>query len=165
MTTTPDQFTNYATSTVAGGAGGIGSNLAAGDTTLFVQAGDGAKYPSAAPFMLQLGNASPFELSKCTARSGDVLTLLRAQEGTSAQTFAVGVTVEQVASAGNLANLWTASPQVFNVLGYGAKGDGATDDTTAIQAAITACQNAGGGTVYLPTGKYLVSAPLAVTVA
>ena len=163
MTTTPDTFTNYATSTVAGGAGGIGSNLAAGDTTLFVQAGDGAKYPSVAPFMLQLGTVAPFELAKCTSRSGDVLTIVRGQEGTAAATWAVGVTVEQVATAGNLANLWAASPQVFNVLAYGAKGNGTTDDTSAIQAAITACQNNGGGVVFFPAGTYFISATLNIT--
>lgn len=39
---------------------------------------------------------------------------------------------------------------------YGAVGNGTTNDTTAIQAAITACQNAGGGIVYLPPGTYSV---------
>jgi hypothetical protein len=42
---------------------------------------------------------------------------------------------------------------VFNVLDYGAVGDGVADDTNAINAAITA---AAGGTVYLPQGTYLV---------
>lgn len=37
---------------------------------------------------------------------------------------------------------------------YGALGDDSHDDTTAIQAAVTAVQNAGGGTVYFPPGKY-----------
>lgn len=37
-----------------------------------------------------------------------------------------------------------------NVLDYGAVGDGVTDDTAAIQAAIDAVFAAGGGTVYLP---------------
>ncbi|WP_349569065.1 M10 family metallopeptidase C-terminal domain-containing protein [Azotobacter salinestris] len=45
----------------------------------------------------------------------------------------------------------------FNVKEYGAKGDGNTDDTDAIQAAIDAASRAGGGTVYLPAGEYRVS--------
>lgn len=40
---------------------------------------------------------------------------------------------------------------------YGAKADGVTDDTAAIQAAFDACHEAGGGTVYLPCGTYLLS--------
>lgn len=50
-----------------------------------------------------------------------------------------------------------------NVSAYGAVGDGVTDDTAAIQAAIDAA-NVAGGTVYLPNGTYIVSdsaAPLA----
>jgi hypothetical protein len=56
----------------------------------------------------------------------------------------------------------------FNVKDYGAKGDGVTDDTAAIQAAITAAQSAAGITVgpgkqvYFPGGKYIVSATLTV---
>ncbi len=46
---------------------------------------------------------------------------------------------------------------VFNVSDYGAKGDGVTDDREAIQAAIDAAYEAGGGTVYLPAGEYRVS--------
>ena len=38
---------------------------------------------------------------------------------------------------------------------YSAKGDGITDDTIAIQAAIDVCYNANGGTVYFPEGTYL----------
>lgn len=43
----------------------------------------------------------------------------------------------------------------FNVLDYGAVGDGRALDTPAIQAAIQACHQAGGGTVYAPAGHYL----------
>jgi glycerophosphoryl diester phosphodiesterase len=43
---------------------------------------------------------------------------------------------------------------------YGAKGDGTTDDTAAIQAAINAC--APGGIIYIPHGRYRTSAPLVV---
>jgi hypothetical protein len=37
---------------------------------------------------------------------------------------------------------------------YGATGNGTTDDTAAIQAAIDAANAAGGGTVYVPQGTY-----------
>ncbi|PMY52681.1 MULTISPECIES: M10 family metallopeptidase C-terminal domain-containing protein [Pseudomonas] len=46
---------------------------------------------------------------------------------------------------------------IFNVQNFGAKGDGITDDTAAIQRAIDAAAAAGGGQVYVPTGTYIVS--------
>jgi hypothetical protein len=53
-----------------------------------------------------------------------------------------------------------------NVLDYGAVGNGIADDTTAIQAAITAAhiggQTAGNKTVFMPAGVYLISASLAL---
>lgn len=48
----------------------------------------------------------------------------------------------------------------FNVLDYGAVGDGLTDDTTSIQAAINAANTAGGGSVCFPSGTYLISSTL-----
>lgn len=47
---------------------------------------------------------------------------------------------------------------------FSAKGDGVTDDTAAIVAAIAASRAAGGpgGTVYLPSGNYVVSTPIYV---
>lgn len=48
---------------------------------------------------------------------------------------------------------------VLNVKDYGAKGDGITDDTAAIQAALNAYPN-GKRIIYLPNGTYLVSSPL-----
>ncbi|MCC7493913.1 MAG: right-handed parallel beta-helix repeat-containing protein [Fimbriimonadaceae bacterium] len=43
----------------------------------------------------------------------------------------------------------------FNVRDYGARGDGTTFDTVALQAAVDACAAAGGGEVVLPAGRYL----------
>jgi hypothetical protein len=43
----------------------------------------------------------------------------------------------------------------FNVRSHGAKGDGTSKDTHAIQAAIDSCRQSGGGTVYLPPGIFL----------
>jgi polygalacturonase len=45
---------------------------------------------------------------------------------------------------------------------YGAKGDGKTDDTTAIQAALDAANAAGGGTVTVPAGTFL-SGPIVLS--
>jgi parallel beta-helix repeat protein len=45
----------------------------------------------------------------------------------------------------------------FNVKSYGAVGDDSTDDTTAIQSALNACNTAGGGTVYFPKGTYITN--------
>lgn len=44
----------------------------------------------------------------------------------------------------------------------GADPTGASDSTSAINAALTACSNAGGGTVYLPAGTYKTTAPLII---
>jgi polygalacturonase len=43
----------------------------------------------------------------------------------------------------------------LNVLDFGAKGDGMTKDTAALQKALDACGEAGGGTVMVPEGIYL----------
>jgi hypothetical protein len=50
----------------------------------------------------------------------------------------------------------------LNVKAYGAKGDNSTDDTTAVQAALTAANAQSGGVVYFPTGKYKISSALNV---
>ena len=49
---------------------------------------------------------------------------------------------------------------VFNVLDYGAKGDGKTDDAVAIQKAIDECNSKGGGQVLFPTGYTFLSGPV-----
>jgi len=45
---------------------------------------------------------------------------------------------------------------VFDPRAYGAKGDGKTFDTAAVQSAIDACSASGGGTVALREGTFLV---------
>lgn len=46
---------------------------------------------------------------------------------------------------------------------YNAKGDGVNDDTQAIQSALSAASAAGGGTVYIPNGTYLVTSSLLIS--
>jgi hypothetical protein len=60
------------------------------------------------------------------------------------------------------ASLGTTTAKIFNkaiygAYSYGALGDGSTDDTTAIQAALDAAHTAGGGVVALGQGTFIVS--------
>jgi hypothetical protein len=49
-----------------------------------------------------------------------------------------------------------ASAATYSVRDYGAKGDKTANEQAAIQAAVDACHQAGGGEVLVPTGNYLV---------
>ncbi len=52
----------------------------------------------------------------------------------------------------------TAGPGVFNILSYGAVASTSFDNRDAIQAAVQAAHDAGGGIVYVPTGTYGIGA-------
>lgn len=53
------------------------------------------------------------------------------------------------------------TPGAVNVKDFGAKGDGTADDYQAVQNALDS-QSTTGGTVFFPTGTYLISQPLIV---
>ena len=77
---------NNATSTLA-------SAITDTDTTVVLATSDGASFPSPTGdewFPLTLQNSSSMEIVRVTARSGDSLQVVRAQEGTTAQAFSVG---------------------------------------------------------------------------
>lgn len=67
----------------------------------------------------------------------------------------IGVPVQRMDITGGYPTGW------LNVKNFGAVGDGATDDTAAIQAAIDAVPVA-GGVVYLPAGIYVITKCLEV---
>ncbi len=91
-----------------------------------------------------------------------------------------GSTVSSATSAVTVTNVFpeTATPAIINTvygtedvvvadyvatnLRYGADPTGVIDSTVAIQNALNDCYNSGGGTVYLPTGTYIVTNTLTV---
>ncbi|MCC7184498.1 MAG: hypothetical protein IT509_13165 [Rhodocyclaceae bacterium] len=61
-----------------------------------------------------------------------------------------------------LATPSTSVPNIKNVRDFGAAGDGVTDDTAAFRLAMSALRSSGGGTFYIPTGTYIISATIFV---
>lgn len=97
-------FTNLAVSAVA-----TAPSPATSGTSVTVTSGHGARFPNPAtdgPFPVTIWPASAApdssnaEIATCTARSGDVLTIVRAQEDTSARTVTVGDQVMLAITAG-----------------------------------------------------------------
>jgi hypothetical protein len=53
-----------------------------------------------------------------------------------------------------------AAAATLNLRDFGAVGDGATDDAPALQRALDALASAGGGTLFVPAGRYAISTPV-----
>ena len=53
-----------------------------------------------------------------------------------------------------------AAPETLNLRDFGATGDGTTDDAPAFQKALDALAAAGGGTLFIPEGKYVIATPV-----
>ena len=108
----PFMFTNRAASTLASG-------ITSGATSLTVASGEGAKFPS--PTTPQTAcitlskSTGEYEIVKLTARAGDVFTVVRAQEGTTAIAFSaadkveLNLTASGLDSKANLAEQYTRS--------------------------------------------------------
>ncbi len=54
------------------------------------------------------------------------------------------------------------STQTFNLADFGAVGDGVADDGPALQRALDAVMRAGGGTLNVPAGRYVIATPVHV---
>lgn len=82
-----------------------------------------------------------------------------ASVGMTAGFLAGGSLAGEAATDGNREALHLADHRQ-NVKDFGARGDGTTDDTAAIQATIDATGKSGGGRVFLPAGFYETTATL-----
>lgn len=89
----------------------LGASLSIGGTTITLASGGGALFPNPGPgqqFALTLNDAATqalFETVWCTSRAGDVLTVIRAQEGTNALAWGVGDFVWNGPTAGQMNNM------------------------------------------------------------
>lgn len=79
----------------------LASGISDSDPSLTVATGEGAKFPASGDFHITIED----EILKCTSRSGDVLTVTRAQEGTAAAAHAADKTVELRVTAGVIEDL------------------------------------------------------------
>lgn len=130
---------NNAKSTLAVALGGI-------DTTLVVATGTGSLFPSPTGgdyFYATIEDSTKTvrEIVKCTARSGTTLTIVRAQDDSTANIFAVGSTVEMRVNKGALADSVTLASSSATAAAASASS-ASTSASTASTAASTATTQA-----------------------
>ena len=134
------EYANNATTTLASGIGTT-------DTTMTVYAGTGSLFPvitSGQAFYCTLRDAATLlvnEIVEVTARAGDVFTIVRAQQGTTAKIWATGSLVAQLITAGDLTNFvqsaqlpsfgTTTYPMTMNNSGSGAASGTTFDGSVA----------------------------------
>ncbi|MHB8085404.1 MAG: hypothetical protein ACYDHZ_06240 [Dehalococcoidia bacterium] len=85
----------------------LASGITAVATSLTVAAGEGVKFP-ASNFNITIDG----EILLCTSRTGDVLTVTRAQEGTAAAVHAAAAAVSLFVTAGIISQIQAAIPDV-----------------------------------------------------
>lgn len=142
------QFANKASTVLA-------SPISSGATSVTLATGTGTKFPtiSGGQYFLMTfvdaGTGLLTEIVKVTARSGDTCTIVRAQEGTSAQAWLAGDTAANFMTAGSIAALQSGFPT----------GSGAISTTTTLSLANT-------GNLYRVSGTgTVVSLPAASSVS
>ena len=133
-------------------------------TTLYVNGGSGSLFPSPTggqyfPITLLSQQYGYLEIVYCTARSGDVLTVVRAQEGTTAHSFATGDAVQQRITAGSLNDLRGADNVTDIYAGTGIAVSGSTGAVTVSNTGVTALNAGSGISLSGSTGTVTITAP------
>jgi len=105
---------------------------------------------------------SPGDLARSSSSELFTRRRLLRRTGLLAAAGLAGWSAAGGASAAEASGPSSTHPGLFNVREFGARGDGKTDDTGAIAAALKSAAALGGSTVLLPTGNYLCKGRLDV---
>jgi hypothetical protein len=161
-------FANNAKTTLA-------SPVNATQTTLTVAPGTGALFPSPTAgqaFKVTLISASSstvYEICLCTSRTADVLTVVRAQEGTTGTPFLLNDIVGNYDTAGVMSNLVQSQQLQMNTYLYGIGGGTANALTGSLVSSLTnvndgfaftlesTVANTGASTLVLTLGSTILS--------
>lgn len=144
------KYTNLARTTIAISLSSVATSLVVTSGSVFPSLASGDYFYAT---IKSATNQNDREIVKCTARSGETLTIARAQGGTTAKAFGPGDYVSLGWTREGFIDGVTQHTGLYNVHDYGAVGDGTADDSSAISACLTAAAAAGCG-VILPPGTY-----------
>ena len=121
-------------------SGTLATAINASDTGIALTTGDGVEFPTLGAgdyfYATITSTQGTQEIVKATARSGDSLTVVRAQEGTSAAGFAVGSRFELRVTAASVDDIVEevrtelAASSGSSLVGFLQSGSGATARTT-----------------------------------
>jgi hypothetical protein len=154
------KLANNASSTLA-------TAISASDTGVVLATGTGSQFPVLTTgdyfYATIVSTAGTREIVKATARVGDTLTIVRAQEGTTAASFAAGAQFElRITAASVLDNASEstsalAAPSGSSLVGYLPDGSGAV--ATTVQAQLRGITASSGSSLvgYLPVGTGAVA--------
>jgi len=129
------QFANNALSALA-------SPITSADTTIYLQAGTGSLFPtptSGQVFLATIYNSSStsYEIVLVTARSGDTVTVVRAQENTTAQTWLTGNSFGMYPTKGTMENNIQIDQLQLGTYTFGVAGGTANALTSQITSNLT----------------------------
>jgi len=94
---------------------------------------------------------------------GDFVGVTGASAGTYADNSTSYCGTQFIPTGGDGSSALVRPPfESINVKWFGAVGDGVANDTTAIQSVFDALDTRGGGTVYLPTGNYVIQSYISI---
>jgi hypothetical protein len=152
----------------------LASPINASATTITLFPGVGALFPNPSGgnyfriLITDAATSSYNEIVFCTARSGDVLTITRAQEGTSARSWLAGDIIENVMTAGAFSEL--RSQGLYNntaigVLSLNAATTGSNNSAIGTSSLQNITTGSGNSTIGYQSARYIANGSTALTIA